>query len=116
MAPASFRKPAIFRARDLWIAAAFLTATCASLPENGEASGLAGIDALTPEARGIVLAALADTGLAEVCAGGPPAVREAVRGATVRAMFGGGIDEPRVSGTAAGHFIADRCREINPDY
>lgn len=106
----------VFCARGLYFLAATLLAGCASLPTGEDASGLAGIDKLTPEARTIVTAVIAEAEFAEICAGGPPALREAVRSATVRAMFAGGLEEPRASGTAAGHFLADRCREINPDF
>lgn len=91
---------------------AFAATGCAS--KVSESPGkLAG---LGPEARKIVERVQTQHDLEEVCAGGKEAVKKAVRGATMRLMIAGSVTEPRESGTAAGHHIAARCREINPDY
>jgi len=74
------------------------------------------VDQLDGEARMIVQQFLARNDFEAVCQEGVEAVKQNVREAVVSIMFTEGLGNPRESGTVAGHFIADRCREINPDY
>ncbi|RMD91259.1 MAG: hypothetical protein D6807_00085, partial [Alphaproteobacteria bacterium] len=94
MPPADRRlNTALIHPRLLFLGAALLTG-CTSSSSHGEAPKSTYSEALTQEARAIVSVVVAETPLAELCAGGPPAVRAAVRHATIRAMMAGELEQP----------------------
>jgi len=68
------------------------------------------------DARRIVEQLLAEYDLPVICEDGVETVKQSVRESVINVMFSKGLSDPRDSGTTAGHFIAERCREINPDY
>ena len=94
---------------------------CASPVEPGEGdradfASLPGVEQLGGDAQRIVQQFIARNDFEDVCREGVDSVKQNVREAVVSIMFTDGLESPRESGTTAGHFIADRCREINPEY
>jgi len=87
-------------------------------PEQTEdaVAGLDGFGGLEADARTIVRQVVGANDLDALCGEGVDSVKQSVRQAVINVMFSEGLSDPRQSGTAAGHFIAARCREINPDY
>ena len=67
--------------------------------------------ALPGEARMLVRRVLARRSLADLCAGGTAAVKQATRRAVLAAMTAGTLSHPRRAGTAAGRYLSRRCRK-----
>jgi len=87
-----------------------------SAADRADFVSLPGVERLGGDAQRIVQQFMARNDLEAVCREGVDSVKQNVREAVVSIMFTDGLDSPRRSGTSAGHFIAERCREINPEY
>lgn len=99
-----------------WAAAGCASAVEPSEADRADLASLPGVEQLGGDARKIVQKFMVRNDLEAVCQEGVDSVKQNVREAVVSIMFTDGLGSPRESGTTAGRFIADRCREINPDY